>query len=302
MKVYVTGASGFIGRRIVDHLVRKGHSAVALTRDPSKFGTNVPAPGVEVRQLDLMVLESIVPAIQDCDAGIHAAGIGPWANEKEMHELNVQASRHLAGSARRQQKLFRLVALTSAAVDEAGDTPYRRAKIGQEAALRSYGIDLTLLRPTLVVGPYGESKDLKHLVERLRGTKAFPLVGGGRTKIQPVDVDDVAAAAVAAVENKDTIGKILPLAGPEGGLEWREFVTEVQRRVKGVAPLRSIPRFPLVIASVFAALAGKGQGMRAALAYYGEDHLYSLAEPRALLGFAPRSYPEMLDRAFGSPA
>lgn len=296
MRIYVTGATGFLGRRIVDRALERGHTVVALSRDPNRM---TPRQGLEPRKLDLLQLDDVLPAIEDCEAGIHAAGAGPTASDRELHDANVQASRHLAGSARRQTKLARLVAISSAAVLEPGDTPYRRAKIGQEAAIRSYGLDLTLLRPTMVLGPYRETNDLARLVERLSGGQPFPLVGGGKTRIQPVDVEDVAAAAVTAVERPASIGGIHVLAGPEGGMAWRDFVTEVKRRVGGNAKLRYTPRIPLRIIASALAILGRGQELRAALTYYGQDHLHSLAEVKRALDFAPRPYSESLTRAFG---
>lgn len=295
MRIYVTGATGFLGRRIVDHALRSGHQVVALTRDPSRIA---PREGLEPRKLDLLVLDTVLPAIKDCEAGIHAAGVGPGASEAELHAANVVASRHLAGTARRQAKLSRLVAISSAAVLEPGDTPYRRAKIGQEAAIRTYGLDLTLLRPTLVLGPYSETADLRELVNRLRSNGSVSLVGGGKIAIQPVDVDDVALAAVRAVERPATIGKIYSIAGPEGGIRWVDFVTEARRLVGGSAGLRSVPRVPLAIAAGLLSLAGQGQRIRAALAYYGQDHLHPIDDARRDLDFAPRPYTDAMARAF----
>lgn len=296
MKIYVTGASGFIGRRIVDRLLDCGHQPIVLTRDPSRVE---PRPAVEVRKCDLTVLETILPAIEDCDAGIHSAGVGPWASERAMHDQNVVATRHLAGAARRFERLTRLVAITSAAVEEPGDTPYRRAKIGQEAALRSVPLKLTILRPTQVLGPWQESEDLKRLVTRLQDTKPFPLIGGGRCRIQPIHVDDVARASVQALERETSIGSQILLAGAEGGLPFEAFVRGISERVHGAAPFRSVPILPLRLAAFGLGILGRADRVAAALAYYGSDHLYSLDLARERLGFEPMSYADALDRAFG---
>lgn len=296
MKIYVTGASGFIGRRIVDRLTARGHQPVLLTRDPARVPQR---PDIEVRRCDLTALETILPAIEDCDAGIHAAGVGPWATERAMHDQNVVATRNLAGAARRFQRLTRLIAITSAAVEEPGDTPYRRVKIGQEAALRSVDLKLTILRPTQVLGPWQESEDLKRLVTRLLDSKPFRMIGGGRCRVQPIHVDDVARAAVDALERDASIGSQLLLAGAEGGLPFESFVRGIQERVHGRAPLRSIPILPLRLAAMALGILGRGDRIAAALAYYGSDHLYPLTQARKILGFEPMTYAEALDRAFG---
>jgi nucleoside-diphosphate-sugar epimerase len=297
MKVYVTGASGFLGRRVALALVRAGHQVVALSRDPAKIP---PHEGIEARKVDLLQLEQVLPAIEDCEGGVHCAGAGPGESDAALHDANVQVSRHVAGSARRYQRLARLVAFTSAAVAEPGDTPYRRVKIGQEAALRTYGLDLTVLRPTQILGPWQESRELQRLVGRLRSDKPFPLVGGGRIRVQPVAVDDAARAAVTALARPQTIGRIYPIAGPEAGIRWCDLVAEVKRRTGGKAPLRSLPRLPLRFAGFAASLIGSGYGLRAALTYYRQDHLYDLAASRADLDFDPLGYPAMLDAAFGA--
>ncbi len=292
MRIYVTGASGFIGAHVVDRLRREGHAVVALGRDAARVP---PQDGVEFRQLDLLDLDRVLPAIEDCDAGIHAAGAGPGSDAKTMQDANVQASRHLAASCRRKNHLHRLVAFSSAAIEEVGDTEYRRAKIGQEAAIRSYDIDVTLLRPTMVLGE--RSPDVQHLVERTRaGT--FLLPAGGRCRVQPVHVDDVAAAAVSALRADASIRKAYILAGPEGGISYRDLVTNLRDLSGGRAALRSLPLLPMRLAAPLFGVVGLSRSIRAQIAFYGQDHLYSIEEAREQLGFAPRSYDDAIRASF----
>lgn len=296
MKVYVTGASGFIGRRVVARLLEQGHSVVAFTRDPGKLPAD---PRVEVRQVDLLQLAQIQPAIKDCEAGIHAAGLGPSHSETAMQAINVQGTRNLVASCR-QARVTRVVVLSSAAVLEAGDTPYRRCKIGQEAAVRSYAPAFTLLRPTAVIGPATDSEDLRRLADKLRAGGTFWIPGGGSIKVQPVDVDDVAAAAVAALDRPDTVGKSYVIAGPEPGIAYRDFIDRARRALGAKGSCAGVPLFPMRIAAVFAGLVGLAGPIKAQLQYYSVDHVYPLAETQDALGVAPRDYDAMIARAFGS--
>lgn len=294
LRVFVTGASGFLGRRIVAALTRRGHAVVALGRERDRLPEG---PNVERRQVDLLDADRVGTAIEGCGAGVHAAGLGPGASALALKNANVEASRILAAACRRKGPR-RMVAITSAVIEEQGDTEYRRSKTGQEAALRSYELELTVLRPTVVAGPWRESKDLARLVERLQGGRAQYLPGGGVRRIQPVHVDDVAAAAVAAAERPASAGAFLIVAGPEQGIRYCDFLGEIGRRIGSAARIRGVPLLPLRIAAALGSPVGAGAGIRASLDYYGRDHLYSLAPARKLLGYEPMPYEELFRRSF----
>lgn len=294
MKIYVTGATGLIGRHVIQELLSKDHEVVALSRDPGKIPV---ASGVTPRQVDLMELDQILPAIEDCEAGIHCAGAGPSADATTQQKSNVQASRHMAASAKRKKHLKRMVAISSAAVIEPVDSIYRQYKVGQEAALRTVGLELTLLRPTLVLGKPEESAEVKGLVERLQTGKVW-VPGGGRNKIQPVHVDDVAKAAVAALDRPESIGTELTLAGPAGGLAYRDLLLAIRDASGGSASLGSVPILPMRLASIPLGLIGRSQSVRAQVAYYSNDHLYSIDDAAKAIGFAPLGYDEAIAACF----
>lgn len=294
MKIYVTGGTGLIGRHVIRALLSNDHEVIALSRDPARIAA---APGVTPRQVDLMELDSILPAIEDCEAGIHCAGAGPSADAATQQRSNVQVSRHVAAAAKRKKHLARLIAISSAAVIEPVDSTYRQYKVGQEAALRTVRLDLTLLRPTLVLGPPDESAEIRGLAERMKaGTHWVP--GGGRNKIQPVHVDDVARAAVAALGRPDSIGKEITIAGPENGLAYRDLLLAIRDATGGGAKIGSVPIAPMRLAAIPLGLVGRAQSIRAQIAYYSNDHLYPIEPAMRLLGFAPQDYQEAIAACF----
>ncbi len=297
MRIYVTGASGFIGRRCVRAVAAHGHVAVALSLDATWIAR---AERVEVRELDLLVPGTILPAIRDCDAGIHAAGAGPGATPAQLHDLNVVASRNLAAACRDGGAPRRLVAISSAAVFEPGETEYRAAKRAQEEVLAAAGLELTLLRPTLVLGSCAESAELSRLVARLAPPWPRLLPAGGRNRIQPVHVDDVAQAALAAVGRASAIGRNLVIAGPEEGIPISRLWREARDRTGGRARIVPLPLSLLRAAACLLRPAGAGAALDARIAFFSHDHLHSLAEAAEILGYRPRPYDEMLAGAFGS--
>ncbi len=297
-RLFVTGASGFVGRHVVDALLARGAEVVALTRDAARID---PREGVTVRAVDLLDLDAILPAVEDCAGGVHVAGAGPGSSDRELFEGNVLTARHVAATCRRKPALGRLVAISSAAVLEPGDTEYRRSKIGMEAGIRAVEIDWTMLRPTLVLGRPDESAEMRGLVERVAGGRIV-LPNGGRARVQPVFVDDVAAAAaVAAIEGRG-VKEALTLAGPEEGIEWRALLEGVRDRTAGSARFASVPAVALRAAGLVAGLAGKGGRFSAAAAFHSADHRTSIAPAREALGFDPRPIEEALDLSFGSGA
>ncbi|MBI4881904.1 MAG: hypothetical protein HY812_19930 [Planctomycetes bacterium] len=209
------------------------------------------------------------------------------------------ASRNLAAACQNAGAPRRLVAISSAAVLEPGATDYRAAKREQEAVLSAAGLDLTLLRPTLVLGPCAESADLSCLVDRLASRRPRLLPAGGRNRIQPVHVDDVACAALAAVFCAQAIGRRLVIAGPEEGIPFSRLWREARDRKNGRAWLVPVP---LALLRAAASLLGRFRAagaLPAQVAFFSHDHLYSLAEAAEVLGYRPRPYAEALAGAFG---
>lgn len=295
MRVYVTGSSGLVGRAVVAELVARGHEAVALARSRDRAPRG---PGIEVRELDLLDLDAIPGCIGDCEAGIHAAGVGPSADAKTQHSANVMTSRHLAAAAMRSRNTRRLVAITSAAVCEPVDSIYRQYKIGQEAALKVSGLLLTILRPTLVLGPPDHSAEMAALARRLaRGTVWIP--GGGQNRIQPVFLGDVARAAVSAVERDAAVGRELVVAGPDGGIRYRDLLESIRLATGGGARIRSVPLWMVRAAGPALSLIGRGQEARATIAYFGNDHTYPTEPMVSLLDVRPTPLDEAIRRCFG---
>ncbi len=209
-RIAVTGAAGFLGRRIVAAAQAEGHDVVAIVRRP------VDLPGAEVRVADLAA-DPPADLFEGADAVIHtAAGSGGDAAHARD---TVGATRALLG---RLPPGARLVLVSSfsvyavaalpdgATLDETAPTepdgtdrdPYARAKIAQErlavAAAQADGLDLWIARPGAIHGP---GRQWSARLGWRRGGRV--LVPGGDVPVPAVHVDHVARALVAAATVAD---------------------------------------------------------------------------------------------------
>jgi NADH dehydrogenase len=112
----------------------------------------------------------------------------------------------------RQAGVARLVHVSALGADPQGPSMYQRSKARGEAVLQAAGLELTILRPSVIFG--AEDKFL-NLFADLQKIAPFVPLAGSKTPFQPVWVNDVAAAIVRCLENSDTVGQTYEACGPE---------------------------------------------------------------------------------------
>jgi uncharacterized protein YbjT (DUF2867 family) len=213
--VTVFGGSGFIGRHAVRALARQGWRVRAATRRPDLAGYLQPMGAVgQVHpvQANLRYPESIEHAVAGADAVVNLVGILAKSGGQTFEALHVKGARAVANAARKAGARH-LVHISAIGADSASKAAYGRTKAAGEAVVRKEFPDAVILRPSLVFGPEDQ---LFNRFAALAGTSPFlPLIGGGRTRMQPVYVGDVAAAIATACGGDARPGTIYELGGPE---------------------------------------------------------------------------------------
>lgn len=207
----VAGGTGFLGSQIVKRLLKDGHRVIALSRNPKSL-----PPGVEGRQGDvrhqeslnqaLLGIETLVIAVQFPNAPIESPrkGYTYLKIDGEGTERLVKAAQG-AG-------VKRLVYLSGAGAGQGRSEPWFRAKEMAERAVRTSGIPFTIIRPSWVYGPADNS--LNKFVTFARLLPFVPIVGDGRTRMQPVCVDDVAEAVSRALQVPAAVDQTYEIGGP----------------------------------------------------------------------------------------
>ena len=211
--VAVFGGSGFIGRYVAQRMARAGWRVRVAVRRPDEayfvrpYGT---VGQVEAVQANIRDQESTRRAIAGADAVINCVGVlaeaGPQTFDALMHVGAERIARIAA-----EEGVSRLVHVSAIGADPDSESLYAAAKGKGEAAVRAAFPGAIILRPSVVFGT--EDEFFNRFAAMARLSPMLPLVGA-ETRFQPVYVDDVAAAAVAAVIG-DAAPGIYELGGPE---------------------------------------------------------------------------------------
>jgi len=236
VKALVTGASGFIGRRLVEALRQSGDSVHTLVRSTHGRGCQE-TPGVTHFIGDVTAPESLTEAAKGCDVGFHCVHGG--TNLAEAARINVRGTLNVLMAAR-NARVGRVVHLSTwrvhgrrlpSLVHEAlplvtrGDW-YDVSKAEAERAAIEFaarhGIELVVLRPTLVYGP-GSGPWVEALVDRLK-YEQLCLIGGGTGVANVVSVDDLVEAMQLAAQKPGAAGQAFLISGASPPPLWRDYI------------------------------------------------------------------------------
>lgn len=245
-RLFVTGGTGFVGRRFIDLYHRK-FDIIALVR-------RVSLPGTEVRTAtgDLLDIESLLSATKGCDAILHIGGATPnRAYAAGNFDATTVGTGNLIAAAR-AHGIRRFIFVSSLCVLFPGKGPYARSKIEAEEAVTRSGLEWTILRPDTIVGP--GAKDLGRTLRIWRKARYIPIIGDGAYTSQPIHVDDVCAALFAAIETPASAGQAIPIAGKDR-VSFNEFAWRFCRAI-GNDRCRVVP-IPKPVVSALAWMASR---------------------------------------------
>jgi NADH dehydrogenase len=212
-RVAVFGGSGFLGRRIVEHLAADGAEVRVAVRHPERavFLTRIGRPGqVTSVRADVWDEASVAPALAGADAAVNTVGHYVERGDASFEAIHGQGARHVAQAAA-VAGARRLVHISGIGADPASDSPYVRARATGERLVREAFPAATILRPSVMFGP---GDFLERLAGLARVMPAIPLFGAGAVRLQPVYVGDVAAAVARALATPQAAGKLYELGGP----------------------------------------------------------------------------------------
>ena len=204
MLVLVTGASGFVGARLIPALIDAGHSVRAMTRDPSHYD----GPG-EVVEGDVTDPRSLRDALRGVDAAyylVHSLERSDFAERDEAGARNFAAAASAAA-------LERIIYLGGLGVDNGELSAHLRSRRRVEKVLQSGTVSVTVLRAAVIIGHGGISWEItRQLVEHLPALLTPKWV---RTRTQPIGVDDVIRYLVGVLEPTDARGQTFEIGGPD---------------------------------------------------------------------------------------
>jgi uncharacterized protein YbjT (DUF2867 family) len=206
-RVTVLGGTGFVGRRVVRHLSCSTTTVRIASRHPAR------AEGDNLEQIiaDAHDEHSVEAAVAGADGVVNAISLYVEHGGDTFHSVHVEAAARIARVARRAG-IKRFVHLSGIGADAASPSPYIRSRGEGEAAVQAAFPGAVVIRPAVMFAP--DDAFLTTILGLLRTLPAYPLFGDGRTRLQPVYVDDVAAAIAQVLRQAQRPYPVYELAGP----------------------------------------------------------------------------------------
>jgi uncharacterized protein YbjT (DUF2867 family) len=236
--ILVTGATGFIGAEVLRRASRRGWRVRGLARRPDRAEALGRLPHVELFRGDVTDADDLDEALEGVTAVVHLVGIIAATRAQGFDDVHVGGTRAVLAAAARAG-VPRYVHMSALGV-EAGRavTAYFRTKWEAEEEVRGSGLSATIFRPSLVFGR--DSEVFGPLARVVRWSPVVPLPGGGRQRLQPVWVGDVAECFLQAARMERSPEPLYEVGGPEV-LELREIVAALAaalgRRAPAIVPL-----------------------------------------------------------------
>ena len=237
--ITVIGGSGFVGRHVVQSLAKRGYRIRVACRRPDLAGHVVPlgVPGQIVPvQANIRFPASLAAVCDGAYAVINLTGVLFSSAAQSFDAVHVFGASAVAKAAK-SAKAHMLIQLSAIGANENSASAYARSKaLGEKGAAAAFQ-GAIILRPSIVFGP--EDHFFNQFAQMARFSPVLPLIGGGKTKFQPVFVGDVAEAIATLVDRGQADGKTYELGGPEvmSFKQVLQFILETTQRHRLLLPI-----------------------------------------------------------------
>ncbi len=239
--IVVFGGSGFVGKHVVRALAKRGKRVRVAMRRPH-LGHELRVLGdvgqIQLVQANVRFSESVDRALEGADGVVNLVGVLAERGKQNFTALHAEAAGTIAvAAAKYGVKRFVHMSAIGAAAKGAR---YARSKFAGEQRAREAIPEAVILRPSIVFGP--EDTFFNRFAQMATAAPALPLIGGGKTRFQPVFVGDVADAVCAALDRPDAQARTFELGGP-GVYTFKLLLEFVLKEIDRPRALLPIPFF-----------------------------------------------------------
>ncbi len=232
--ILVTGATGYVGGRLVPRLLAAGYRVRCLVRDPARLQGRPWLAQVELLEGDVLRPESLAAAMQGVNAAYYL--IHSMSGSADFHQRDLLAARNF-GQAARAAGVKRLIYLGGLGEPEANLSRHLRSRQETGQALREAGVPVTEFRAAIIVGSGSVSFEMiRYLTERI------PVMICPRwvfTRVQPIAIRNVLDYLAAALETPASAGQIIEIGGKD--------VLTYGQMMLGYAEVRGLRRYLLAV-------------------------------------------------------
>ena len=283
--ILITGATGFVGRRVVEALVANGRSVRALVHSASRASV-LSAYDVDVAEGDVLVPESLDHAFDGVEAVIHLVAVIRERGGMTFKRVNYQGTKNVLEAAR-AAGVGRFVQASPIGAGSDPAIPYLyNCWMAEQEAERS-PVQHTTLR--FSVG-FGEGDEFFNVMAaQIKLSPVVPIAGDGKARFQPIAVEDVARCLTCALETDDTAGRTIEVGGP-AYLTYEQMVDLVADTLGARIAKVHVPLGLMrPVAAIFAALMPRPPITPDQLKMLGLDSTTDLDSVERNFGFIPRS-------------
>lgn len=213
--ITIFGGAGFIGRYLVRTLAAKGWQIRVISRTPDLCGHLQPLGEVGqivVQPVNCADEQALTALLKDTDAVVNLIGILYETSRQGFDDIHGALPGRIARAAS-AAGVKQMVHVSAIGADPQSSSAYAKSKALGEQAVKDAFSQAVILRPSIVVGP--EDDFFNRFAAMARVLPALPLIGGGKTRFQPIYVADVAAAIMASLELNTAKGQTFELGGPK---------------------------------------------------------------------------------------
>ena len=222
MLVLVTGATGFLGRRVVPELQRRQHEVRCLVHAPGRERVFSPR-SVDVRYGSVTDPQAVTTALEGVDAVVHLAAMFRRQRGTTYDQINRQGVANVVAAAK-QARVNHFVQVSAIGASNNTKYPYLHSKWQGEQEVVHSGLSYTILQSSVMFGEGDEF--LNVIAAMIRVSPLVPVVGSGRNRLQPVAAEDMAHCVALAVDRSDLKGRTVEVGGPQQ-LTYNEVVGAV---------------------------------------------------------------------------
>lgn len=277
-RILVLGGTGFVGRSVCEKLVERqggaGRGIVVPTRRLGHGRHLQMLPGLQLVEADLHDDAQLARLVAGCDAVVNLVAV-LQGDEQRFRHVHVELPRRVAAACR-AAGVKRLVHVSALGVAENAPSQYLRSKAQGEKVLKEAGLDLTVLRPSLIFGAHDR---LLNLFAAMQAVAPLVPLAGADSRYQPVWVDDVARAVVRCLDDPSTIGQTYECAGPD--------VFTLRQIVQSAGRWAGHPRAVIGLPGTLATLQAVAMELLPGEPLMSRDNLASMRVPNVASGTLP---------------
>lgn len=306
MKMLITGATGFVGGRLAERLIKEGHEVKALVRESSNF-KNLKNLGVELIIGDITDTKAVESAVTGVDYIFHIAALFRQAKYPDSiyWDVNVGGTRNIMEAAlkhgtKRVVHCSTIGVLSHIENPPADETfPYNPGDIyqttkaeGEKQALihhSSKGLPVVVIRPAMIYGP-GDLRLLK--LFKTIAKKKFIMIGNGKTLAHFIYIDDLVDSFLLAAEKDNILGEIFIIAG-EKPITLNYLTQQIAKECGTKIPSFHIPAKPIQVLGSICELICKPFGIepplyRRRVDFFTKNRSFDTTKAKTRLGFIPK--------------